>query len=418
MNYFKTTLIFKLIIASLITIVGSLVSQKLFAQNEFRFINGNYREKLTFKKVRGLLVISAFINHKGPFNLVLDTGVGLFLITDPSLRDSLNIENIKKIKISGLGALKDVDAYVTPALFVEIGNTVSPQLPAVILDKDVFDLSAFAGMPIHGLIGYDFFKSFTVHLFYESATIDLYLPGRKKISKKYGKIPITIEENKPYCMVNAESSSKKKYVLKMLIDTGAGHALSLESYNNQHFPLPNNTISANLGVGLNGDINGYLGRLNSISLGKYILKEPICAFPEYKDVGFKTLSVERNGSIGNLLLKRFNIIFDYDKGFMYLKPNLNHKTAFEHDMSGMELFAGGESYSRIFVNRVEDNSPAEDIGLQKNDELIAINFKKVKDMNMEEIVSLFHSQDKKSIYLEYYQSNVLKRGILTLRRRI
>lgn len=393
-------------------------SQNIVAQNSFKFIYNRNTEQLSFKKVRGLMVVEAYINNKGPFNLVLDTGVGIFLITAPGLRDSLKIQYMKKIKISGLGEKPDVDAYLTPALNVQIGNTLSEQLPAAILDEDVFNLSAYAGIPIHGLIGYDFFSSFTVHVFYEAGSIYLYANKQKKISKKYNKIPITIENNKPYCQLSTETLAKKKYPIKMLVDTGAGHAISLETYNENPFPLPATYIAANLGIGLNGNIGGFLGRLKNISLGKFTVNTPICAFPDYKDVASKTYSIARNGSIGNLLIKKFNIIFDYQGGFMYLKPNINFKSPFEHDMSGLELFAGGEKLDRIFVNRVEPNSPAEEIGIKKNDELLAINLKKVKEMSLEEIIQLFESQNNKSFYIEYERNKEVKRGIITLKKRI
>lgn len=204
----------------------------------------------------------------------------------------------------------------------------------------------------------------------------------------------------------------------MLVDTGAGHAISLETYNENPFPLPATYIAANLGIGLNGNIGGFLGRLKNISLGKFTVNTPICAFPDYKDVASKTYSIARNGSIGNLLIKKFNIIFDYQGGFMYLKPNINFKSPFEHDMSGLELFAGGEKLDRIFVNRVEPNSPAEEIGIKKNDELLAINLKKVKEMSLEEIIQLFESQNNKSFYIEYERNKEVKRGIITLKKRI
>lgn len=393
-------------------------SQNIVAQNSFKFIYNRNTEQLSFKKVRGLMVVEAYINNKGPFNLVLDTGVGIFLITAPGLRDSLKIQYMKKIKISGLGEKPDVDAYLTPALNVQIGNTLSEQLPAAILDEDVFNLSAYAGIPIHGLIGYDFFSSFTVHVFYEAGSIYLYANKQKKISKKYNKIPITIENNKPYCQLSTETLAKKKYPIKMLVDTGAGHAISLETYNDNPFPLPATYIAANLGIGLNGNIGGFLGRLKNISLGKFTVNTPICAFPDYKDVASKTYSIARNGSIGNVLMKKFNIIFDYQNNLMYLKPNINFKSPFEHDMSGLELFAGGEKLDRIFVNRVEPNSPAEEIGIKKNDELLAINLKKVKKMSLEEIIQLFESQNNKSFYIEYERNKEVKRGIITLKKRI
>jgi hypothetical protein len=35
-----------------------------------------------FKMIRDMIVIQLNINNKGPFNFILDTGVGLMLITD------------------------------------------------------------------------------------------------------------------------------------------------------------------------------------------------------------------------------------------------------------------------------------------------------------------------------------------------
>lgn len=395
-----------------------LFSQIVFAQNPFTFKYAHKREKIECKRVRGLLIVTAYINNKGPFNLVLDTGVGLFLITDPSLRSLLNITQSRKIIISGLGSNPDIDAYVTSGLQVEIGNTISPSLPAAILDTDVFDLSAFAGMPIHGLIGYDFFNSFTTQIFYPTATLVVYNTAMPKIKKRYKKIPLTIENNKPYCTITAQTDDKNNYTLKTLIDLGSGNAVSLETFNNQPFPLPNVCVQANLGVGLSGDINGYIGRLKSITIGKQVIKNPICAFPNFSDVASKAISTPRNGSIGSQLLKKFNVIFDYKNGFMYLKPNLNYSLKFEHDMSGLELFVGGDDLNRIFINRVEENSPADLLGIEKNDEITTINFKKAADMGIDEITALFQSANNKNIYLEYIHNNVLNRIILTLKRRI
>jgi len=402
----------------LLLIIGIIYHERSVAQADFKFIYNRNNEQLSFKKVRGLMIIQALINNKGPFNLILDTGIGIFLITDPALRDSLKIQYVKKIKISGLGEKPDVDAYVTPALNVKLGNIIAEQLPAAIFGEDVFNLSAYAGIPIHGLIGYDFFISFRVHIFYENEIINLYTDGTKKISKKYHKVPLTIENNKPYCLLNVETPAIKKQFLKMLIDTGAGHAVALETYKEAPFPLPDEHIPANLGIGLNGNIGGFLGRLKSINLGKFLFSNPICAFPNYADVASKTYSIPRNGSIGNLLLKKFNVIFDYQNNLMYLKPNINYKSTFEHDMSGLELFASGENFDRIFVNRVEPNSPADNIGIKKNDELINVNFKKVKDLNLEEIIQLLQSQNNKNLYIEYMRNDILIRDIITLKRRI
>ena len=389
-----------------------------FAQDGFHFKGKRQKEILKFTKARGLIVVSTYLSNKGPFNFILDTGVGLTIITDPKLKDSLNLKYQRKIQIKGLGEGKDIDAYLTPFLKIEIGNTVHENASAAILDKDIFDLSSYAGMPIHGLIGYDFFKSFIVRIFYETGFIGIYNSENSRLIRKGYRVPITIEQNKPYVTVLLDVNNRTKLPLKMIIDTGAGHPISLESENGAAFPLPDRFVMANLGVGLGGNIGGFVGRIKNLKIGRFDIKDPISSFPYYDDVAAKVISIKRDGSIGNQLLKRFEIIFDYERSCMYLKPNASFFEPFEHDMSGIELYANGSDLKRFFINRIEPYSAADEFGLQKDDEILAINFKHTNTMTMEEIIEMFKSKPGRNLFLEVARNKDTLRGILTLKRRI
>jgi hypothetical protein len=407
----KKTILF-LIICSCILI------SPLFSQTTYQFKGNRNREQIIFTKARGLIVMSTYINQKGPFNFILDSGVGIMIITDPKLKDSLNLKYLRRIRISGLGEGKEIDAYTTPFLNVQIGSAVANNTSAAILDQDVFNLSGYAGMPIHGLIGYDFFSSFLIRIYYDAGYLTLYNNQKSRLLRKGLKIPIMIEQNKPYVNILADQGEHKKMLLKLIIDTGAGHPLSLESYENEAFPLNDKFMQANLGVGLAGNINGFIGRVDRIKIGRYEIKNLIASFPLYEDVAAKTLSVPRNGSIGNQLLKRFEIIFDYGNSCIYLKPNSNFKEPFEHDMSGMELISSGDNFTHYFVNRVEPHSPADEFGIQKNDEILSINFKLVSKMTMNEITEILKSRDGRNLYLEVGRGDALIAGVFTLKRRI
>jgi hypothetical protein len=386
----------------------------------FTFSGKRNREVIPFKLVKNLMIIPLFINGEGPYNFVLDTGVGLFLITDPQLVDTLKITNLRSIRITGFGEGKDLSAYVTQSLYVRVGTAVAKSIPAAILKKDIFELSAYAGMPIHGLIGYEFFSSFKVKISYSQSLITIFRAEKSYILRKGTKIPITIEDKKPYLVTQIMLADGRKVSVKLIIDTGAGHPVSLENYNGQPFQIPEVNIAANLGIGLTGAINGYLGRVPSIKLGKYTLQNVIASFPDYRDVGSKVLSVSRNGNLGNSILKRFDVLFDYNSQAMYLKPSSFLKEPFEHDMSGMELTSAGPDYNRVIVTRIEPFSPAEDVGLKSNDEILSINFKPVREMSMQEIDNLFRSRNDRSFILEvvHDQGKRRERVVITLQRRI
>lgn len=399
-----------------------LCQNEVFAQ-KFEFPGRRKKEIVPFKLVKNLIIIKLMVNGKGPFNFVLDTGVGLFLISDPKLIDSVSIKNLRSINITGFGDGEPLSAFVTPTIDVGFGSTNAKGLSAAILKKDIFELSNYVGMPVHGLIGYEFFNSFIVKINFSLNTITIYSPETAYIPRKGYRVPLMIEDRKPYLISNIQLGTGEKIAAKMIIDTGAGHPISLETNGGVPFEVPEVNIPGNLGIGLTGPISGYISRVKSLTLGKYTLNNVIAAFPDYNDVASKVYSVSRNGNMGVTVLKRFNVVFDYNESALYLKPGESLYEPFEHDMSGMELTSAGVKFDRILVGRVESGSSAEKAGLHKNDEIIAINFKPVAEMTAAEVDNLFRSKSDRMFILDVlpYGSKSLRereRVILTLRRRI
>ena len=387
---------------------------------QFRLGEIRKSESFGFKMVKNLVIIPVIINNKGPFNFVLDTGVGIFLITDPHLKDSLGLSEFRNITISGFGERADLKAYVSFPLSLKIGNHIKGYLPAAFLEEDAFNLSAYTGIPVHGLLGYEFFSSFVVKLNYSSRNIKVYKPETIYIPKRGSRFDISIEEGKPYIEAKVMIDSGSMQQVKLIIDSGAGHPISLETLAGQPFHVPDKKIEANLGVGLMGEISGFLARISLLRIGKFDLKNVLAAFPDYNNVAAKINSISRNGNLGSSVLKRFNVVFDYSREHIYLKPNYFYKEPFEHDMSGLELSARGENLDRIFIARVETGSAAEDAGLMESDEILAVNFKPVKEMGMDEVYGIFRSGRERPVLL-----NILPAGksqaelvVLELKRRI
>lgn len=399
-----------------------VLSLKEVSAQKFEFPGKRKKENMTFTMVKNLMIIKLKVNGKGPFNFVLDTGVGLLLISDPKLIDSVSIKNLRSINIIGFGEGEPLSAFVTPSIDLGFGSTSAKGVAAAILKKDIFELSNYVGMPIHGLIGYEFFSSFIVRINFILNTLTIYSP-ETDIPRKGYRIPLIIEDRKPYLFSDVVLSSGEKIAAKLILDTGAGHPLSLETHNGAPFEVPKINISGNLGIGLTGPISGYISRVTSLKLGKYILNNVITAFPDYEDVGSKVYAVSRNGNMGISVLKRFNVVFNYNESALYVKPVSVLNEPFEHDMSGMELTSAGEKYERILISRVEPGSSAFDAGLRKDDEILTINFKPVSEMTPSEIDNLFRSKSDRSFIIDVLPqgSKTIKereRVILTLKRRI
>src|SRR3546814_11117379 len=68
-------------------------------QRPFNFMNDNRRKlKIPFRLERNLIVVPVYINGHGPFNFILDTGVSILIITNPSLKDSIGLKGDRTIK--------------------------------------------------------------------------------------------------------------------------------------------------------------------------------------------------------------------------------------------------------------------------------------------------------------------------------
>src|ERR1700743_3011294 len=101
----------------------------------FDLNNGEKSVKLHFKLVRNLVIIKLKINDKGPFNFILDTGVGLMIITDPSIVDSVNIIRTHIIKLRCLGQGDDLEAALSSPLDIRMRGIKSKDVGAAILKE-------------------------------------------------------------------------------------------------------------------------------------------------------------------------------------------------------------------------------------------------------------------------------------------
>jgi hypothetical protein len=384
---------------------------------EFELKTNRKKDAIGFKLVKNLIIIPIYINDKGPFNFILDTGVGPLVVTDPGILSSVDMKDARTIKLSGLGKGQEVEAYVTNALKVDVGKASMEHIPAAVLKEDIFNLSNFVGIHIHGLIGYYVFNSFVVKIKYSARKIILYKPG-EPVKIKGEPVNISMHLNKPYIQVSLSTPAVGTINARLLIDSGASNSLSLESYKGEAFPQSAKRIPANLGMGFSGLISGNIGRVTSIRIGPYELKDVIAGYPDFSEVAAKALETGRNGSMGADLLRHFDVTFDYRNLKMYLKPNNHFKAPFEHDMSGLEVYIEEGKSNRFYVERIEPESPGIAAGFVPGDEILSVDFIPVRSMELEEVADMLMAGDGKTIIIELAREQKSVFKVLTLKKRI
>lgn len=395
-------LILALIIIQLYFPTGVIAvdKEKKEGPSGFFLTENRKHDRISFKFRSNLIIVPIQINGSDTLNFILDTGVAHTIILDPTTLDKSKLDLKRRLMIGGLGEGKMISAHTA------IGNSLSMQHMQVnqhnmlILDEPLTMLSGYAGMPIHGIIGYEIFDSFVVTLDFNRKELTLTTPSKYQYNTKKGdKLPILIHNTKPYLAANTRISGKDYKGLRYMIDTGAGNALLIDYSSKKEIPMPTPVIQPREGLGLNGAVKGNMGRIDGIKLGTYDLKNVLASFPDSLAFGLKMADRDdRHGSIGCELLRRFKVTFNYRQHYMVLKPVKSRlKERFEYNMSGLDILAAGEKLDTYFIDHVKENSPGAKAGLKKGDQILYIDGTSVKDMNISEVYQLMKKGDGKGL---------------------
>jgi len=119
---------------------------------------------------------------------------------------------------------------------------------------------------------------------------------------------------------------------------------------------------------LGGKIEMKLTTVRDFKLGPYRFKKvPTYIFDDNYNV---TAYPYLGGLIGNDILRRFNIIINYDRRDIYLQPNTHFRDPFDYSYTGLGIYKiDGE----VRVIDIMPGSPAEKAGFIPGDIIMAMN---------------------------------------------
>lgn len=367
------------------------------------FLDGKRKvARIPFEFHSNLIIVPVQINNSDTLHFILDTGVSTTLITDPNALKNQDMHLTRQVNLAGAGEGKSVTAHVALDNSLSMYHMKANHQNLLILDEDFLRLSEYVGVPVHGIFGYEVFNNYVVTINFATKELLLEKPDHFKYRKRKGeRYPIKIEDTKPFTDAVALFADGREHPIRVVIDTGAGHALFLNKTANDNIPLPEKVIRTQLGRGLNGVINGSLGRIERIKFGSFELDNIVASFPDSASFGAKLPdSAERQGNVGCELLRRFKVTMNYHDGYMLLKPVKRRlREAFEHDMSGLEIKALGPDLRNYFVYAVANNSPAAQAGLTEGDQILFINDSPAKEISISEIYKMLQRGDGKEVEL-------------------
>ena len=336
-------------------------AQELFVEPPSTFI-----ASFSFRMLNGgvILVSAGVNNYADSLNFILDTGSGGISLDSATVAD-LGIPTTPSEKtIKGIGGIRKVSFLNNATL--RLSGLAVENLNFHVNDYEI--LTSVYGIKIDGIIGYSFFSRYIVNINYDFLQINVFSKGEYKYPSG-GFMLYPMFTALP--MQSLQFTDNRKFTQRFYLDTGAGlNFLLSESYLNDSAVLKKRrkppVVTQAEGVG--GKMSMRLTTIKQLKVGPYRFRwVPTFLFnDEYNVTNYPFVG----GLLGNDILRRFNITFNYAKQQVHILPNLHFKDEFDYAYSGLSIYFIDE---KIVVDDVVPYSPADKAGFKKEDIIVAIN---------------------------------------------
>lgn len=369
------------------------------------------KEEVPFRFEGNFILVSVLFNNLLPLTFILDTGAEYSILTKKEIADFLNIDYQKRYTLYGADMQEELYAYLSKNISLQMGDLQATHRSILVLEEDYFRFEEYSGLQIHGILGADFLKRFTLQIDYQKQMITFYNPvyfqNKVKINKdNVDLLPFTLIKSKPYIRCTTQLYGKEINTLNYLIDTGAGLSLllytSIDSLKNAHVKMLNSPI----GLGLGGKLEGYVGRIKNFQFASKSFPELITKFQQ-KPIFFDSLMITpRDGIIGNNILSAFSkIIFDYNTSKIIVSKSPKNVKQRPYDRSGLIIGASGENLNIFTILRIIENTPAFKSGLQIGDRIKKINGLSTGILSLDMINNKFRGSTGKKMRITVQREN-------------
>ena len=257
-----------------------------------------------------LVLLDAYVNGKGPFPFVLDTGSGKTLVAS-QLATHLALNSVGSITAHGAGGRVSLSLAIAKSIAV---GPVRVEGIEVGVTDELERIGAAVNDRIVGNIGFNFLSSLSFTLDYERRRLRWNLQPAAPLDGLLG-IPFRLAHpNKPLILVEARLNGRGPYSL--VVDTGASASvlapraageLGIES-------APGTAIT-----GGGGSVQIRMGRLSSLSVGPSQIDDLPIIVGDFMTGLSQVVGVSLDGIIGFDFLRRHEVTIDYPNRRMLLE---------------------------------------------------------------------------------------------------
>lgn len=343
-------------------------AQELFVEKPAKPITTFNFKQLT----GGVILIKATINNiPDTMNFILDTGSGGISLDSTTCTEFKIPHSPSGRTINGIAGIREVD-------FARNNDLNLPGLKIKGLDFYVNNyeiLTSVYGMKIDGIIGYSFFSKYIVKIDFDSTNIKVFEHGSIRYPSG-GYLLHPLFTALPIQQLRIKDS--RTVLDNFYIDTGAGLSflISKDFADDSAFIVKSRKPVQVEAQGLGGKKRMMITIIKEVKIGPYSFRRVPTHIldDEFNVTSYPYLG----GLIGNDILRRFNMIINYQKREIHLLPNSHFRDPFDYSYTGMSIyFIDG----KIIIDDVIKDSPALKAGFKIGDVIFAVDNNFSNDIN-------------------------------------
>ena len=359
--------------------------------------------ELPFTWYDGHIMIELTINDSQPLQFAFDSGASATVLfeTNRTSKMKLSVDNTLDLAGSTVNLIDNTS--------VKVGNVHIENLTIIHVPIDQSPLfRSFDDAYFDGAIGYDLLKHYTTKIDYQNQTVTLYKKYNiAEVTSDWKVFPIQVKGNIPYINTLLKDDLGRKTQQAFVVDTGAPDYIYINTSMIDELSFPD---------------AHFLGYMNNFE-GEQQIKTGKIPFFEMADTRFSNVTshdlpqFKDNhgvGLIGSGLLRKFDVIFDYQTELMAFKRAKHWQNQTAIDRSGLKMephINGG------IVISVAENTGAHQLALQSGDVVTHIDNNAISSDNFDSL-RLLLSSNAKSVGICWERDTKSRCGELILASRL
>jgi len=283
--------------------------------SDFRFNTSDDNVTIPIEYKYDHIWLSASLNGNKKVWFILDSGASANFFNSKVIAD-LDLEITGTMPVVGIAGFDEVQLVKTDS--ISIGSLVLLDQIAGAMDLTEFEKILSVDREFGGILGHDFLSRFPIMVDYQNSELTIYNPANFIPPAEGHEVPFKLTMLVP--TIEAEIEGIKG---DFIVDLGNSFGLVLHNQFFDRHGLDNllDNISTNTGTfgGIGGKLESKSGRAGHFKFGDLILEDIEVLIP-FRGEGLSGSS-QLAGNIGNQLLKRYKVLFDYGNNMLVFYDN-------------------------------------------------------------------------------------------------